>query len=73
MSPSDNLKETQAKMQEYIDNDVKLGWLINPETKRVEIYRSGKEIEILNAPKTLSDAEILPDLILDIQTIWSEN
>ena len=73
MSPSDNLKEIQAKMQEYIDNDVKLGWLINPETKRVEIYRSSKEIEILNAPQTLSDAEILPDLILDIQTIWSEN
>ncbi|MCL6752986.1 Uma2 family endonuclease [Nostoc sp. CCCryo 231-06] len=27
---SDSLRETQAKMQEYIDNGVKLGWLINP-------------------------------------------
>ncbi|MHC5726712.1 MAG: Uma2 family endonuclease, partial [Nostoc sp.] len=41
MSPSDSLRETQAKMPEYIDNGVKLGWLINPKTRYVEIYRLG--------------------------------
>jgi len=47
MSPSDSLRETQAKMQEYIDNGVKLGWLINPKMRQVEIYRLGKQVEIL--------------------------
>lgn len=73
ISPSDNLKETRAKMQEYIDNGVRLGWLINPETQQIEIYKSGKEVEILKAPQTLSEPEILPDFILNLQTIWSDN
>ncbi|HCF28623.1 MAG TPA: hypothetical protein DEV81_15790, partial [Cyanobacteria bacterium UBA11049] len=38
-SPSDSLKETQEKMQEYINNGARLGWLIDPQTRRVEIYR----------------------------------
>jgi Uma2 family endonuclease len=41
MSPTDTLKETQDKMQEYMDNQVRLGWLFNPITRRVEIYRQG--------------------------------
>ncbi|HBR72231.1 MAG TPA: hypothetical protein DEA78_00570, partial [Cyanobacteria bacterium UBA11159] len=42
MSPTDNLKETQAKMREYMDNQVRLGWLMNRKSQRVEIYRQGK-------------------------------
>lgn len=37
MSPSDSIKAVQAKMHEYIDNDVKLGWLINRQNCPVEI------------------------------------
>lgn len=32
MSPTDSLKKTQEKMQEYMDNGIKLGWLIDPKT-----------------------------------------
>ena len=41
MSPTDYLVNIQAKMQEYLENEVKLGWLINPQAKQVEIYRLG--------------------------------
>ncbi|MBV9386231.1 MAG: Uma2 family endonuclease [Chroococcidiopsidaceae cyanobacterium CP_BM_ER_R8_30] len=40
-SPSDSLKTLQDKMHEYIDNDVRLGWLLNPQDRQVEIYRQG--------------------------------
>ena len=33
MSPSDYLRDTRSKMKEYLDNGVRLGWLINPEAK----------------------------------------
>ncbi|MGI0482701.1 Uma2 family endonuclease [Geminocystis sp. CENA526] len=69
-SPSDKLSDTQKKMQEYIDNGVKLGWLINPEKKEVEIYRQGQKKEILNNPKNLSGEDILPDFILDLSEIF---
>ncbi|MBS3026233.1 MAG: Uma2 family endonuclease [Dolichospermum sp. DET50] len=70
MSPSDTLQETQAKMQEYINNGVKLGWLINRKMRQVEIYRLGKPIEILDFPQELSGEDILPGFILDMQIIW---
>ena len=70
MSPSDSLADTQAKMQEYIDNQVKLGWLINCQTRQVEIYRQGQPVEVLNSPTELSGEDILPGFILDLQIVW---
>jgi len=71
MSPSDNLSETQAKMQEYMDAGVKLGWLIDRKTRRVEIYRQAQGKEILESPASLSGEDILIDFTLDLQFIWS--
>ncbi|MDJ0581810.1 Uma2 family endonuclease [Crocosphaera sp.] len=74
VSPSDmknkRYSDLQLKMEEYLENGVKLGWLISPSTKIVEIYRLSYEVEILNEPKTLSGEDILPGFILDLSEIW---
>lgn len=70
LSPSDNLVKTQEKMQEYLDNGTILGWLINPSRQQVEIYRQGKQVEILDAPNSLSEEDLLPRFVLDLQPIW---
>ncbi|HLO48009.1 MAG TPA: Uma2 family endonuclease [Kamptonema sp.] len=70
MSPTDTLKETQSKLQEYMDNGVRLGWLINRKTRLVEIYRQGQEVEVLQYPTELSGEDILPGFVLNLQTIW---
>ena len=70
MSPSDQLKATQAKMREYKDNGVKLGWLINPQQQEVEIYRLGKPLEIVVKPLTLSREDTLPESIIELDLIW---
>jgi len=70
LSLSDNLKETQAKMQEYLDNGVKLGWLINPVSKQVEIYRPNQAKEILNNPSSLSGENLLSGLNIDLLGVW---
>ncbi|MTJ13806.1 Uma2 family endonuclease [Anabaena sp. UHCC 0187] len=70
MSPSDSLQETRAKMQEYINNEVKLGWLINRKMRQVEIYRLGKPVEILEFPQELSGEDILPGFILNMEIVW---
>ncbi len=69
-SPSDSLKLLQLKMQEYIDNGTRLGWLINPKNRQVEIYHQGREKEILENPTTLSGEDILPGFVLNISLIW---
>ncbi|MGB3403305.1 MAG: Uma2 family endonuclease [Microcoleaceae cyanobacterium] len=85
MSPSDSLKDTQEKMAEYRDNGVKLGWLINGVTaapgacirencdrknRQVEIYRQQQAKEILENPSSIYDRDILPNFILNLETIW---
>ena len=70
LSPNDRLSKTQKKMQEYLDNGMLLGWLIDRHKKQVEVYRQGKEVEILNAPSSLSGENILSGFILDLQPIW---
>ncbi len=70
MSPSDNLRETQAKMQEYMDALVRLGWLIDRKNRHVEIYRLGKEVEVLEQPQTLLGEDVLPGFVLDMRIIW---
>ncbi|BAZ51864.1 hypothetical protein NIES4103_45230 [Nostoc sp. NIES-4103] len=68
-SPSDSLKDLQDKMQEYIENGARLGWLIDRKNKRVEIYRPGKDVEILDNPTSLSGENVLPGFVLDLQQI----
>ncbi|WP_317134505.1 Uma2 family endonuclease [Leptolyngbya sp. 7M] len=64
LSPSDNLSTIQAKMQEYLNNGLRLGWLLNPQDQQVEIYRPEQAVEILQAPETLSGEPILPGFIV---------
>ncbi len=69
-SPSDSLKETQDKMQEYLENGTILGWLINRKARQVEIYLQGKEVEILDNPQTLSGENVLVGFVLALDNIW---
>ncbi len=57
-------------MQEYLDNGVRLGWLIEPSAKTVEIYRIEQQVEILNNPPTLSGEDVLPGFVLDLSEIF---
>ncbi len=61
-SKSDRLKPLQEKMQEYIDSGLKLGWLIDPRQKQVEIYRPQTAVEIVKMPASLSGEDVLPEL-----------
>lgn len=70
MSPTDDLSTTQQKMTEYINCGVKLGWLINPDAKEVEIYRLGKDKEISSNPSSLSGEDILPGLTVELSDIF---
>lgn len=68
-STSDELKPLQDKMQEYLENGVCLGWLINSQDQQVEIYRPGQTIEVLQSPITLSGEGVLPGFVLNLSQI----
>jgi Uma2 family endonuclease len=69
-SESDSLATLQAKMREYLDNGTRLGWLIDPRNRQVEIYRPVTEVERLVNPIELSGEEVLPGFILTLKRVW---
>ena len=70
LSPSDNLFTTQKKMQEYLASGIKLGWLIDPENRQVEIYRQGQSVQMVSAPAELSGEAVLPGFVLSLNWFW---
>lgn len=74
-SESDSLSQLQSKMREYIANGLQLGWLLDPKTPLVEIYRANGEVETLtvsldNLPN-LSGESVLPGFILNLAAIFN--
>jgi Uma2 family endonuclease len=70
-SPSDSLRTLQLKMEEYCQNGAQLGWLLDPVTKSVHIYRPDSAPEILDNPATVSGEPFLRGFSLDLQKIWA--
>ena len=74
VSPSDlknqRYDDLRAKMQEYSNNGVRLGWLIEPNAKTVEIYRPNQQVEVINNPQTLSGENVLTGFFLDLSDIF---
>jgi Uma2 family endonuclease len=68
-SPTDRLGEVRKKMREYRAQGARLGWLIDPKRKVVEIYRPSRRAEHLTAPATLSGEDVLPGFILSLGAI----
>ena len=69
-SESDRLTVAQAKMEEYMENGVRLGWLIDTVDFRVYIYRPNFPVEILEAPESISGDPELPGFVLDLKPVW---
>lgn len=69
-SKTDSLKDVRVKMEEYRRVGVRLGWLIDPQKRQVEIYRLGKDVEILADPTTLSGEDVLRGFTLNLRSIF---
>lgn len=69
-SKSDNLEKLQNKMKEYIENGVRLGWLIDPLEQKVHIYRVNGEVEILENAEKVSGEDVLNGFELDLSEIF---
>lgn len=69
-SPDDRLITLQEKMAEYIANGAQLGWLLDPHTSQVYIYRPQSIVEVLEAPPTLSGEPVLPGFVFHPHEIW---
>lgn len=69
-STSDRLKTLQKKMEEYIANGAKLGWLIDPLEKKVHVYQPDVPVQILDNPSQVSGDPLLKGFTLNLSGIF---
>ena len=70
-SPSDAMGALQKKMEEYRENGAQLGWLLDPVSKRVHVYRPGAAVEVLDNPASVAGEPVLRGFVLDVLQIWA--
>jgi Uma2 family endonuclease len=69
-SHSDRLPALRAKMREYIANGAKLGWMIDPEQRTVEVYRPGRDSELFTGANSMTGEGPVAGFVLDLRTVW---
>ena len=70
-SRTDRLAVLQEKMQEYLANGAKLGWLLDPVERKVYVYRPGEEVVRLDDPETVSGDPVLRGFTLNVRQLFS--
>lgn len=69
-SSSDRLAAVQAKMDEYMANGARLGWLIDPIERTVHVYRPAIPVEVVDGPAQMAGDPELPGFVLPLDDVW---
>jgi Uma2 family endonuclease len=69
-SAIDTLNDLKEKMQEYIENGVRLGLLIDRKNLTVCSYRADGSVTVLNNPTIVDCSPELPGFVLQMARIW---
>jgi Uma2 family endonuclease len=69
-SATDSLRELQSKMEEYVANGAQVGWLIDPQERRVHVYRAQAQAEVLDNPESVKGEPVLEGFVLQLREIW---
>ena len=70
-SPTDSLSVLEAKLGEYLANGARLGWLLDPQTRQVHVYRPGQKVEVLEDPEVVSGEDVLVGFELKLLEVWA--
>jgi len=69
-SPSDSLTELQAKMRLWVANGAEVAWLVDPARKTVEVYRVGREVEVLESGSVVEGDGVVAGFVLELGRVW---
>jgi len=69
-SKTDRLKVLQEKLEEYLDNGVELGWIIDPLLSQVHIYAAGQPVQVLDRPETVVGTGCVQGFVLYLKGIF---
>ena len=70
-SQSDRIHALREKMAEWLANGAQLAWLIDPEARKVEIYRPGLQAEMLDGASLVAGEGPVKGFVLNLARVWN--
>jgi Uma2 family endonuclease len=70
VSPHDTMSEVAAKMRRWLNAGVRLGWVVEPVSRTVTIYRSADDVRILTEKEMLTGEEIVPGFECPVASLF---
>ncbi len=70
LSPNDKPSKVNEKVRDYLQNGVKLVWLLDPEERKVTIYRPAAALELLDDSGELVGGDVLPGFACRVADIF---
>ena len=70
-SPTDSLEAIRTKIQEFLLLGTRVGILINPDDRTVEVHRSGQAIVTLHDGDVLTIPDVLPGWEVQVVDLWA--
>jgi Uma2 family endonuclease len=69
LSKTDSVKETERKMQRWIENGVAVAWLVNPYSRTVTVYEGGGETRIETGHRVTGTGPV-EGFVLELEDVW---
>ena len=70
-SASDRPRKIHEKMSEYLENGAQLGWLIDPGTRTVSVYRQEGGVETLTGVSSIAGEGPVAGFVLELASVWN--
>ncbi len=71
ISPSETHKSIGDKLKNYFDYGVKVVWLIYPQAKTIDVYRSMDEVTTIESDSALDGGDLLPGFSLKLSDLFA--
>ena len=70
VSPNDTRREVAAKARMWLRYDVRLVWVVLPQTRSVDVYRPGRAVVTLADEDTLDGLDVLPGFTCAVSAVF---
>jgi len=72
VSPSDLAAELRQKVKQYLAAGAQAVWVVYPNTREVEVFRSDGASFIRHEHETIEAADLLPGFVLDLKLVFDQ-
>ena len=69
-SPSDSRREVHDKAHMWMNHGVRLVWVVQPETRTVDVYQANHAVTTLSDQDSLDGLDVLPGFSCDVSAVF---